>query len=485
MSSDLRRSVLAGLRWLALARLAGQLAAWASTIIVIRLLAQQDYGLMAMAMLVIGLLALINELGLGAALVQSERVERATIGQVLGLQLLINAALCGLLYATAPWFAAFFNEPRLTSLVRVLSLQFPLGALGVVPRALLGRAMRFQRQSLAELLRLLVGGATTLSLALTGWGVWALVWGNLAATLAEVVSLQLLARSWVWPRFQLAGARRLLGFGGTVTVGHLLSYLYNQSDQLLVGKLLGKEVLGVYAVALNLAALPLHKLSGLLNEVAFAAYSRLNRERSAVGQYVLKTGRLLSCFAFPVFFGIAASAPELVMVLLGTKWQAVILPLQLLSPLMPLKMAGSSLIPALYGIGRPDIGVRNLLVACLVLPPAVYLGSHWGLTGVCLAWLLLYPLQFLYLLNLAAPVLGITVSAYLQTLVAAGLAASGMVGVVYWTRYWLEPLMLPPVIVLAGIVTAGVISYPVFVLGLRRDMVTELLVLFRRSGSIE
>ena len=191
----LRKQVVSSLAWLATARLSGQLITWTSTIVVMRLLAPADYGLVAMAMVPIGLIQLMEALGMGSALVQKEELERQMIEKVFVLLLLFNLALFLLNYLAAPAIATFFEEPQLRPMSRVLGLTFPLNSLSTVPDSLLRRDMRFRRKSIVVLISMVAHAAVTLGLAFSGFGVWALVAWSTRGVILSCGGLQPCART--------------------------------------------------------------------------------------------------------------------------------------------------------------------------------------------------------------------------------------------------------------------------------------------------
>ena len=234
---------------------------------------------------------------------------------------------------------------------------------------------------------MIIGGLVTLGLAIIGYGVWSLVIGNFGMAVVRVVMLNLMVRYWCPPKFSMTGIRELVKFASFVTMDRILWYFYSIADVIIIGKVLGNELLGVYSVAKDLARLPMRKVPVILNEVGFAAFSRIQNDKALVSANLKKAARLLGFVAFPVFFGISSVAPELVDVLLGEKWALVLVPLQLLSLVLPLQMLGIVITPALLGIGRPDIGLGNVAIGCIIMPVSFLIGIQWGLVGVSVAWL--------------------------------------------------------------------------------------------------
>src|SRR5258707_395783 len=173
----LDRSLVHGLAWTGAMKWASQLITWISTILVIRLLAPSAYGLVGMALVFIGFMQLVNEFGLGAAVVQQRDLTEIQIARLGGVALLVGCALLVLSLGLSSLIAEFFNQPAVRPVVLSLSLLFPVSALQVLPRALLQRALQFRRLAVVDGLEPLVIAAVTLSVAAATRSYWALVLG--------------------------------------------------------------------------------------------------------------------------------------------------------------------------------------------------------------------------------------------------------------------------------------------------------------------
>lgn len=175
----LRADTLSGLRWVAGAKLLGQVVTWGITIVVMRILSPEDYGVLAMATVLVAFLAMMAQFGVGAAAVQAADMDDGKLRQIFGLVILINSSLFLLLFLTAPLVGWFFEEPRLVAIIRVLGLQFVLMMFSVIPSSQLSRKLDFKGQSLVELSGAIASSLTALASALAGLGVWSLVWASL------------------------------------------------------------------------------------------------------------------------------------------------------------------------------------------------------------------------------------------------------------------------------------------------------------------
>jgi teichuronic acid exporter len=467
---DIRSKVKSALRWSAASRFLGQAVSWTITVFVIRLLSPGDYGLMAMAMVLVSFLILLNTLGLDAVLVQEKDLDEHTRRQVFGVVIVLNTAFFALTFLGAGAVAQFYGEPRLTPVLQVLSVQFLLLIFETLPQSRLERDIDFAQRSIVDLATLVLGSLTTLTLALAGLGVWALVWGTLATNATRMIGLNLICRNLLWPSFSMRGMGKHFSFGGFVTTDRGLWYLFSESDKFIGGKLLGNHALGYYAVASQLASLPIHKISGLLNSVAFPAFSQAHSHESAetVRGYLLKATRLLGIAAFPVFFGISCTAEPLIAALLGEKWLPAAPLLQLMGLIMPFRLLSNVFPPLLWGVGHPGISASNFLFAAILMPMAFYLGTHWGVLGLAYAWLAMYPVVFLITAMRTCRIVEVHLADYFRQMIRPLIAGMIMYAAVHFLQFfaygspseWLYLMQLVLVGILAYIGAMALIDRP-------------------------
>lgn len=408
LSEKLREQVMHGLRWMAIARIASQAFTWLATLWVIRLLSPADYGLMSLATIFISFFSLFSELGLTPAIVQAKNLNEEQLRDVFGVILLFTAMVIGLLYCGAHFIGRFFDEPALVPVVKLLSLQFGFSGLIVLPEALLQRKMHFRGWSLCNLSAGILSSLATLLMAWLGYGVWSLVWGNLVNFGTQALVLNLLVRFIPVPRMQIGKIISLIKFGGMVSVTRVLSFVYQNADFFIVGKLLGKDLLGFYSVAFNLAQMPMSRAFGILNRVAFPAFSKIQSDPDLGGRQYLKALRLVSLFGVPVAWGMASVAPNAVPLILGRQWVDAILPFQLICLVIPLRIASTLLPPMLQGFGRVEISFMNVVRSTVVMAISFLIGSKWGIVGVSLAWVTAWPAVFMLNLRHSLPVIKLT-----------------------------------------------------------------------------
>jgi O-antigen/teichoic acid export membrane protein len=403
---SIERQTAVALKWTGIAKFGGQVVTWAITLVVLRLLAPADYGLMALVSVVISVLMNVSEMGLGSSVVQAQQLGGDEVARVSGLVIALNVAACLLLFAGAPLVALAFHEERLIALVRVASLQFLLSGLATLPQSLVYRAMRFKWLAAVDLTSVVCAAFTTLVLAWKGAGVWALVIGSLVQN--GVRTALLLRDGFVWPHFARAGMRRHLQFGGAVTLSRLIWQLVYQCDVLIAGRYLPHASIGLYSVSLHVATLPMQKIMGVVNQVALPAVSRLQSDLPRLRARLLEASRLLTFASVGLLWGLSSVAPEFVRVVMGSQWQDAIYPLRVICLVVPLRMLNAIFSTSTIGLGRAGVDLRNSVVNIVVLPASFFIGVHWGVNGLATSWAIAIPAVFVIVFPRISQALGIT-----------------------------------------------------------------------------
>jgi teichuronic acid exporter len=404
---QIERQAATALKWNTAAKLLSQTFSWAVTLIVLRLLLPEHYGLAAISAVIVSIVAGMAEFGLGSALIQVQNLSRNELARVAGALGTLNV-VCGAAVAlAAPWLAGLFSEPRLEWVIRAASLQFLLYALDVVPQSLMQREMRFKAIAGIELAAAVCGSGATLTLALLDAGVWSLVFGNLAGATVRT-GLLLGFGTFVRPSLRFAGIGRHVRFGSQVTASRFLWQLAYQLDTLIAARFLSREAVGFYSVSMHLATLPMNKSMGIVNQVAFPAVARLQDELPRLRARLLEALRLLAFVAIPALWGLSAVALEFVDVVLGSQWHAAVLPLQLVSLVAPARMLMAVFATATDAIGRAGLELGNTIIGAIVLPVAFLIGVRFGLNGLAASWLIAIPLLLAINVRRTCGALGLT-----------------------------------------------------------------------------
>jgi len=467
----LDRALVIGFAWTGAAKSATQVLSWLSTLLVARLLLPADLGLYGMAAVYLGFVQIVNQCGLGAAILQKRDLTSPEIAQLGGFSLLLASCLCAVSWILAGTIARFFGEPAVTTIVRVLSVTFIGGALEVVPRTLLTRDLEFRRLALIDSMAAIVMMVTTLWLALLGARYWSLIGGVLGGRFMGIALVCWIRRHPIsWPR-DFRGLRESLSFGAQIVGANVAWYLYRNADLTTVGRVLGKTALGTYELGITISGAPLERLNELVGRVVPSVFAAVQNDAGALRRYFLHLSEGLSLFTFPAAVGLAMVAEDFVALALGPRWQAAVLPLRLLALASAFRSLGPLVTHVMIYSGNPSRNTRYTLAAALTLPPLFWAGAQWGLAGVALVWLIGQPVvSIATAYRDAFRIMQLPVRSYLRALWPASSSAASMAASVALVR-----LALPHEGSLAWRFTtevaAGVVTYLAALCAFHREQV--------------
>lgn len=415
-------------------------AQFGSVLVLVRLLAPADFGLIAMTAALYAVLDPLRDLGLSAATIQKSDITHAQISTLFWCNVATGTVLAALLFVTAPLIAAFYHQPELTAVTRWVALGFVLSGVSSQHWALLRRQMRFTAIATLETGAELLSFAVAIALAVGGVGYWALVVQRLVAPMLIALGCWILCRWRPSPPALAAGTPALIGFGGSLAATGLTTLLARSIDSVLIGWYWGANPLGLYDRANKLLTSPLNNILLPLYSIGLPALSRLAadeaRYRRAFGQILEK----LAMIMMPGAVAVAATADWTTLVLFGPKWTAaapILGWLALIAAYQPL-MDTCGLLFMTQMRSRELLGSSLLDAALRIL--AIAAGLKFGVGAVAAALALSGALRAPVLFWLATrrgPVrLGQIYGALLPSALAAG-AVTAAIGV-------LRHFVLPP-----------------------------------------
>ena len=482
-TGSLDRRMAHAVAWGAAGKWASQIVGWASTIIIARLLTPYDYGLVGMAGLYLQLALLISQSGIGESVITLRDLTDRQIAELNSVSLLLGLGLVGLSCALALPLAHFFSAPPLFAIIIVASIGYPINALQIVPRALLQRELRFKLLAAIETGRVLCQIFITILLAWFKFRYWSLVLGTLVSiTIASVLTFYWRPHAFRVPNFSQLG--RELKFGRDVLLSRIASYIYDNADFGVAGRVLGGPALGNYTVAWTISAAPIEKIGSLFTTVSPAFFSAVQTEKAELSRYLLRLTELLSFVTIPASVGIALVADYLVPVLLGPQWTGVIAPLRLLGCFVAVRSVATILPNLLTAIGDARFVMWATVGAAIIMPIAFLLGSRWGTSGIAAAWVVAYPVIMIPLYYRALEKTGLKFKEYIFVIIPSLTASAIMAGIVLLLRLLLKdrPHSLSELLFLS---VCGVLSYAAALFVFHRSRVTSLIrtiaIVFQRA----
>jgi len=483
---DLKHKVIRGGFAKALAQGTNLVVRMGSLMILARLLAPRDFGLVGMVTAFTGVLNLFRDFGLSTATVQRGHVTEDQVSSLFWINMLVGVVLALILGGMAPFVAVFYHEPRLVWVSVVLAASFIFNAAGVQHTAVLERQMRFTTLATIDIIALVVSTAIGIALAAMGFGYWALVAASVLPSLVSSACLWL-ASGWIpgWPRSH-DGVHSLLRFGGAFTLINLIVYVGYNLEKVLLGRYWGANALGLYGRAYQLVNLPTENLNSAFWGVAFAGLSRVREEPERFRNYFLRGYSLVLALTIPMTIGAALFAPDMIFVLLGPKWNDVALIFRLLAPTILIFALINPLAWLTFSLGMIGRNLKIVLVLAPLVITGYVLGLPYGPKGVAIGYSALMAIWCLP--HIAWCVHGTVISLrdilvtasrpFLSGIVAGGLAA----GVQFLLAHALPPL--PRLVLGLAVLLCAYIGMLFYVMG-QKEVYWNLLRGFRRSSSVE
>ena len=380
---SLRTRVASSIFWLAWSRGVLQIVSFSTTLLVARILVPADYGVMAIASMWTATAALLTEMGLGAAIIQFQDLDRQEIDTCFWITMTLSIVSWAILSLGAWPIANWFAVPRVAEVLPVLALLLPLGACSVVSDSLLRKRLALDRISQAEMLGAAVALPVTLICALAGWGVWALVSGSVVGP--AVRSLATFAFAPWRPGLRIGGrrAREMLHFSLATLGIKMLAGYRSVADVFVIGKLTDQATLGLYSMAKDLALLPGSKLSAVVNMLSTPMMAELQTNIGVMRAAFYRAVRLIAALTFPASAGMALVADDMVMMLLGSKWAPAVPILRLLCVYAAVRSVDVLLPPVLFARQRQRFLFWYCVAQLIAVSAAAVAGALWaGPAGV-------------------------------------------------------------------------------------------------------
>ena len=469
---SLRAKAISGVKWAGGAQILRNLLVVTTTVILARLLSPVDFGLMGMAIAVIAFLELFGEFGIGAAIIQRPNLSNELLSSAFWFNIGLGVLLALLLVGIAPYLAAFFREERLAAILSVLAIALLASRLGGVQRAMLERQLRFAELATIDISATFCGATVGIVSAYLGQGVWSLVFQTIAIAVTTT-GLYWTFSSWrpaiTFSRSQL---RSIMRFSLNLTGSNILNCCARSADNIIIGRYLGAQDLGYYALAYQIMLYPVQHISRVIGRVMFPVMSQMQDDDERLRRACLWVVPGVAIITLPMMAGLWAIAAPFVDIVFGPDWGPVAVLLLILAPVGAIQSV--SVTGLFQAKGRTDLQFRWAFFASCVAITSFLIGVQWGIYGVAAAYfvttlLLLYPG---WRLNFG--LIGLPVREVFATLVRPGTAACAMLLIVVgvgavmpssWSDKWTLVIQ----------VAIGMLSYAALIFWLEPNRSRELL----------
>lgn len=451
-----------------------------TTLVLARLLLPEDFGVVALVLVIINGLSLFRDMGFSQALIHRRKdIDQAADTAFVFLPV-IGLALSVITVLLAPAIGAFFEIPEATSITRVLALSLVFSSFSQVPSTILERELRFKRKFVPEVAPVVGYSAAALIGAILGLGAWSLVAGELARSF--------LTATVVWPfspwrpriYFNWTLARELISYGWHIVGASVAIFIFSTLDNIAIARGLGASQLGYYVLAFTLGTLPATQIAYSVGKVLFPAYSSIQTDQQALSRAFKRTVAYVSLVASPIALGTLALGPIFLSALYGEKWNGSVRALQILSFYGLLRSTGVASGEILKSVGKPQVLAHiAYLQLILVIIPLYPIVKYSGIEGVASMFTLVIALGALIAGVIASHVVGTRfIHVFAGTVSPFAFSAlSALVGWVVSSKLLNEQ----GIAALVGGVSAFILIYSASLFYFRRSLVLELCRLARRT----
>ncbi len=401
-----RNNFMNGALWMIAMRWMMRLFGLASTIILARLLTPTDFGIVALALIVFGLLEVLSWTAVDLALIQKQETTREHYDAAWTMQIIQGLIVAILLIILAPYASIYFDEPALTNVIYLLSLKsfiFGFQNIGVVA---FRKELNFSREFNFHLYKKAFTFLFVVTLAVALNNYWALIYGMLAAAVIDVI-ISYRMHSFR-PRLSLTKINEIWSFSQWLLLSRIGYFLNQKTDQFVIGGASETEVMGVYHMSTEIGTMPTNEIVMPLRRAFFPNFAKIAHLPEEYSKTILKTIGVISSLIFATGVGISAISEDFVLLLLGEKWQTTIPLIQILAIFGVAAALSSAMELLLLVSGRGDLSTIEAWLQLTVLVPVVWFAAHtYGIYEVALSRTLvasLFVFLMIYLLTIATPV---------------------------------------------------------------------------------
>lgn len=383
---SLAQRVARGGFWVFLLRIVQQLFGLVRLVILARILAPHDFGLMGIALLTMATLETFSQTGFQAALIQKKEDIKSYLDAAWTVLVLRGFILFAILLLVAPYAAIFFNAPEAKPIIQVIGFSVLLQAFINIGVIYFRKELEFSKEFFYQFSGTLADFIVAILSVLILRNVWALVFGLLAGKFVRCIVSYFIHPYRPHFDLNLGRIKELLGFGKWVLGSSILIFLITQGDDIFVGKFLGVTMLGFYQMAYRLSNMPATEITHVISQVTFPAYSKMQDNLPRLREAYLRVLQLTAFISFPMAGLIFVLAPDFTMIFLGEKWMPMVPAMQVLALWGLIRSIGATTGSVFYSLGKPKILTKLQSVALILLVILIYpLSIRWGILGTSLA----------------------------------------------------------------------------------------------------
>ena len=463
---DEQHSIKSGLFWMGVASAVSKLVDVSSLLVTLIFITREELGLATLAWSFAVLLEAFNGFGTATAIVQAPEISKRQLDGLYWYVMAIATLMAVVVAVSSPWLAEFYNDSALRWLMLIPAVKLFCVGGALIPLQLLNRELRYREISIIRMAATFLSAALSIVLVIAGYGAWAIVIAHSSFGLFQLIGVYI-AKPFVPSfRFPFSEITHFISFGAKVAVSGVIYHFYRNMDYLIIGRFLGKEALGIYKVAFDVAMKAAEEILNVINRTVFPVFSRLSKQPERLTQIFIWSTRNLSLLLIPIAVCLFFCADDILALIDNGKWSEAALSVKILC-WAALMRCLAMLFPALYhSIGRPVLAIYQSLLSFGTLAVTFtvalyYFGEQYGSAAVCGAWVVSYPLLLILFWRFANLHLPLGLYSYLLGLKDAALGGIFMFVPMLALRMLL-PETVPVLLSLSALLAVGGGAYVMY-----------------------
>lgn len=339
---SIRKELASGIFYTSLAKYSGIAISLVITAILSRLLTPEDFGIVAVATVIIAFFNILGDIGIGPAIIQRQNLSQIDYRSIFSTTLIIGFALSLLFFLAAPFIANYYADNELTTICRYLSLTIFFTCINIVPLNLQYKAKNFKKVGLVTLSVQILAGISSILYALKGGGAYALVLSSVISTATLAAIYIYLSKLVPTIHIRKSSINKIFSFSVYQALFNIINYFTRNLDKLLIGKYIGLNQLGYYEKSYRLMMMPLQNITFVITPVILPVFISLHDNVTAMISKYNKLLEILAFIAFPLTVLMFFCAEEIILLFFGNQWREAVSPFRILSITIALQMLMSS-----------------------------------------------------------------------------------------------------------------------------------------------
>jgi O-antigen/teichoic acid export membrane protein len=387
--SDFKKRVIKGGFWVFALRIFRRAFEFIRTLVLARVLAPEDFGLMGIALLAMSALKSFSQTGVQQALIQKKGNIKEYLDTAWTIQVIRGCVITGILFLGAPFVGKFFGEPNAVPLTRALALSELFKGFVHIGVVNFQKELKLHKEFVCELSANFADMAITLPIAYIYKSVWALLFGLLMGNFVRLVLSHIIISRPLNFKVDKGKIKHLFKFGKWIFISSVLVFIIVNGDDIFLGKILGTTALGLYQMAYKLSNIAAREVTSVISKVMFPAYSKVQHKTKSLRKGFVRVIQLTSLFSFPLAIGTASIAFPFTLLLLGEKWIPMVTSLQVLTGWGLIRTLDAATSPVWQAMGKPKLSTIFQFLKIVILAVLIYpMTIKWGILGTSLAILI-------------------------------------------------------------------------------------------------